>query len=658
MKKITGYICLIVAILMQAMGLTAFAEDNAWNTKYIGDYKTDRDTYYAEISTSRAFDGNRSLYVKYPNAAAENTYLLIENVLSESISAGEYKFSICYRGKMPTNSISLVMGQTEVLFSDSSFGAAESVVGDSEETGWKKLSAVINYTGENIDTIGLKFVGNVAGLYLDNVSLVSDDNEYISSGGFELIKPPGPSVDTPIDKYALQSLIGESSDNIVKLSWKNPVCSTVTKVELYESINGEDVLLENDFTKGANEVQTWKSSTLVEDDMHIYKIVYSYSDRDSIEFVKSVKVRANASHLTAALGGWDRMNSGEGKMEYDSTESHSGKSSLHVQANWDTIEGGRYIGFRKIGLSFAANMEYEVSFWVKSKACTHMLVEVDWDPDVFTTSGTFNNLETNGEWTEVKLVRKAAKKETASAQFLLIFDGMTDVWFDDFSIRSISEDGVYGEELITNGGFETAFEEPTTGSITDVSTYGYDNLVNLDWKTPNNCDRVNVYRGADEIWTKIAELDSDVNYLKLNKMESDTTYNFKICPVNSSNIEGDGTVVEVKTMLPNYVINAPALRLQENGSYNLVCSVKNYTDTEGMELEILAGVYDGEKLIKLYSGNEVVPVMDKSSKPKTITVSGIELPKGEAYSVRVFFVDSRSQRNALSPMVSLTGINK
>ena len=657
MKKIMGCICLILAIVIQASGLTVFADDNAWNIKYEGDYKTDRDTYYAEISTSRAFDGNRSLYVKYPNAAVENTYLLAENTLSESVSAGEYKFSICYRGKMPTASISLIMGQTEILFSDSSFGAAESVVGDSGETGWKRLSAVINYMGENIETIGLKFVGNVSGLYLDNVSLVHDDNEYVSSGGFELIKPPGPAVDTPIDKYAPQSLIGESSENIVKLSWKNPVCGTVTKVELYESINGEDVLLENSFTKGANEVQTWKSAALVEDDMHIYKIVYSYSDRDSIEFVKSVRVRANANHLTEALGGWDRMNNGEGEIAYDSTESYSGKSSLHVRANWDTIEGGRYIGFRKLNLSFAANTEYEISFRVKSKICAHMLVEIDWNPDVFTTSGTFNNLETNNEWTEVKLVRKASQKGTAYSQFLMIFDGMTDAWFDDFSIKPILEDGAYGDEMVTNGDFEMASEEPEANKITDISTYGYNNLVNLEWKAPNNCNRVNVYRGADGIWTKIADLDADVNFLKLNKMESDTTYSFKICPVNSSNTESEGTIVEVKTILPNYIINEPVLNLQTDGKYNVVCGVKNYKYSEGMNIEILAGVYEGEKLIKLYSGKNVIPVMDKYSKPKTVTVSGVELPKGETYCVRVFFIDSRDQRNALYPMVNLTGIN-
>ena len=210
---------------------------------------------------------------------------------------------------------------------------------------------------------------------------------------------------------------------------------------------------------------------------------------------------------------------------------------------------------------------------------------------------------------------------------------------------------------MTNGGFETASEDPVVGSITDISTYGYDNLVNLEWKAPNNCNRVNVYRGADGIWTKIADLDADVNFLKLNKMESDTTYNFKICPVNSSNTESEGTIVEVKTILPNYIINEPVLKLQADGKYNVVCGVKNYKHSEGMEIEILAGVYEGEKLIRLYSNNGIIPMIDKSAKPKTVTVSGIELPKGETYCVRVFFIDSRYQRNALYPMVNLTGIN-
>ena len=76
-----------------------------------------------------------------------------------------------------------------------------------------------------------------------------------------------------------------------------------------------------------------------------------------------------------------------------------------------------------------------------------------------------------------------------------------------------------------------------------------------------------------------------------------------------------------------------------------------------MEIEILAGVYEGEKLIRLYSNNDIIPMTDKSAKPKTVTVSGIELPKGETYCVRVFFIDSRYQRNAMYPMVNLTGIN-
>ena len=274
-KKISCLLILMLAV--QLVGIRVFAADDAWSINYIGNYKTDRETYYAEVSTSRALNGNRSLYVKYPNAAIEGTYLLVENTLAETVSEGEYTFSICYRGRMPGTSISLVMGSSEILFS--SMGTASDVTGESEETGWKKLSAAVAYTGEDIGTLGIKVVGNTAGLYIDDVSLTSGETEYVSSGGFELVKPDGPAVDTVIDKYAPQNIIGNSVENIVKLSWKNPMCDTVTKTSLYEVLDGEDVFISDDFTKAANEPQTWSSETLTEGDVHTYKLIFDYSGR-------------------------------------------------------------------------------------------------------------------------------------------------------------------------------------------------------------------------------------------------------------------------------------------------------------------------------------------------------------------------------------------
>ena len=657
MKRRTSFFLALLLVIMQFAGIRAFASDDVWSINYIGDYKTDRETYYAEISTSHALNGNRSLYVKYPNAAYTGTYLLAENTLAEPVSAGEYTFSVCYRGRMPGTSVSLVMGTTEILFS--TMGTAVNVTGDSEETGWKKLSATVNYTGENIETLGIKVVGNAAGLYIDDVSLTKDENEYVNSGSFELIKPPGPSVDTPIDKYAPQNFIGDSTENIVKLSWKNPVCGTLTKTSLYEVLGNEEVLLSSEFTRGASEPQAWSSETLTEGDVHTYKLVFDYSDRDSIEFTRSVTVYNTADRLNTPLDGWYRLNSAaEGEIKYDSAVSRSGNSSLRLISNWSGIEGGRYIATRQLNLEFAAETEYEISFWIKSNACARLQVELDWDPDVYTTTGTFYNIVTgNGEdeWQQIKLIRPAQQKSAASVQFILLFDGMTDVWLDDFSIKPITGEGTYGDELLTNCGFESAADEAVVNTVSNITTYGYNKQVTLGWDQPA-CDRVRVYRGADDVWTKIADLDSTITSLNLNRMDSDTTYTFKICPVNSMNTEGEGTIVEVKTQLPDYIIGTPAIKKQVSGRYDVSCGINNYAVSEGLQVEMLAGVYEGDKLIRLYSNKCTVPAADKSSRPKTITVSGVELPEGDAYEVRVFVIDSRTQRNALSPMTSLKGI--
>ena len=651
-KKISCFLILMLAV--QLVGIRVFAADDAWSINYIGNYKTDRETYYAEVSTSRALNGNRSLYVKYPNAAIEGTYLLAENTLAETVSEGEYTFSICYRGRMPGTSISLVMGSSEILFS--SMGTASDVTGESEETGWKKLSAAVAYTGEDIGTLGIKVVGNTAGLYIDDVSLTSGETEYVSSGGFELVKPDGPAVDTVIDKYAPQNIIGNSVENIVKLSWKNPMCDTVTKTSLYEVSDGEDVFISDDFTKAANEPQTWSSETLTEGDVHTYKLIFDYSDRDSIEFIKSVQVYSSADRLNTPLDGWYRLNAqGEGEIGYDYSVSHSGNASLNLRSNWSGIEGGRYIATRQLNLEFAADTEYEISFWIKSNACTRLQVELDWDPDVYTTTGTFYNLVTGtgeDEWQQIKLIRPAQSKAIAGVQFILLFDGMTDVWLDDFSIKPIVGDGEYGDEMLTNCGFESGNSEQVIDKVSNVSTYGYDKTVRLSWDEPD-CDRVVIYRCADDVETKIADLNSSVTSVTFNKMESDTTYTFRICPVNALNKMGEGEFAEVKTILPDYIINAPSLKRQVDGKYNLICGINNYAIADGLQVEVLAGVYSGDKLIKLYSNKGTIPAADKSARPKNITVVGIELPTDGESEVRVFFVDSRTQRNALSAMASI-----
>lgn len=642
-------VLLSFCVLLGMTVLPAFAADG-----YTVNYYGEGENRTAEQTQEYVFDGDYALLVKY-SGTTKNTANYIEVKLpAEEMLAGDYTLSFYNKGKASSFTEISVSDRHVYGYSDMTKTDATAPSG---ETGWSKYSVSFTYQGQAEDFVAFRFYGATSKAAIDSISVTATGGteNLLTGGDFEdYQEQPEEAWDTtgykPVNIMSVPYVGG------IALSWTNPSAVTLSDIAIYDITDGEE-LITDEINTSAGKLINYEFVTDA-DKAYQFKIVFKYSDKEDFIYFLADKPAASGSNSNAyTLGTWTLSQALHGKAGYTPAEAmidHDVKygesgGSLKLVSNIDRsrsdMNGNTYINVYT-DLPMKTGKTYKISFMQKSLNVVKT-PQVNMNGTKFDGEGLEMPYTGTKDWT----LREYTYTCTGSVRLRLMTEGACEgLWFDNIEVYELDENGEpTGENLLPDGNFD-GLQSEIVGTLSDVSATAGKDSITISYSAPSkNCSDINIYEKKFDNFEYRGKLSVQAGSVAITGLEQDTEYTYMLCPVNADVFEGEGTVVTVKTILPDYEVFEPTLVTDSiTGISTAIVEVKNNAIDDGVNVELIAGVYKDGALETVYSEKALVPKTAKNKKPEKISFD-MEIPEESGYSVRLYVIDSRDSLDIFYP---------
>lgn len=640
---------------------TASAEYNkGWEISYSdeGGTKTDRDSYYIEISNEYFVDGEYGAFVSYPDNAVEGDYAVLENTLTQNLPTGSYtlKFYANRNSTSPGYSKNLIdvrIGDNTFLVADFDM-SAESVIGMDGRT-YYEYSKTFDYTEQTESSLQFVIHGRASSFRIDNVSLLCNGNEYISQGNFETEDDGTVKSDSyKWCQYQPENFfINPGQAGVYSVSWINPSEKILSKINIYRVTEDGNVLIEeiepnleagktqaHQFTPPSGEVPVIKGEFVFTDG----RIIQMYSTR-------AASTLWDANPAGGWYYGYNFSPDGTGqkyvpmRAVVDTVEKHSGEAALKIENNMIGSVSYTYPSMHSDSISFEGGKKYKISLWIKSENTTGA-VQLHLGGSLFDGKGNVENgaLGTY-DWKEFEYT--FSPNENISKPLSLAWtSGTKSFWIDDVSVYELDEnDEITGDNLINNGDVER-YTMPS-GNINGITAESGVQSVGLQFKNDSGYNLINLYEKVDGEYAPRGFVPSGYKGVVFDGLRKEREYTFAAAGASFFGAEAELFEATAVTDMESYEILAPYLKAGalSAGQNVLVLEVKNNKLEDGLPIEVMLGIYKDNTLENLYSQKTVLNKTSASSASSKIEMP-FTLDAREGYSVRALVWDSRELMNS------------
>ncbi len=664
MKKINT---LIIAVAMVFQCFTAYAEDfDGWTDMVVGDFGSATAT--VAVSQDKAYSGNNAVSMKLMNTKPkdETKYLELKNTLSALAGEGTYTLTYYVSKNNISKDVVPYLGSQEITVT----------VSDSTLSGWKKYSAVFDYTGEGTDSLSFRMYEIANSYFIDDVSLVLGDSSenLVTNPGFEGTQtdepdepdipdnpdepdvpdipdnPSGyPDIKTEMTVYQPGAVLLSSNESAYVVNWRNPAANTLNKVSLYNITGGEEILLSDTLSAVPSDSVYYEVKSLTVGKNYQFKIVFSFDDNHDYTYFIGDKLDNN----NVIKGAWTAQrikNKGvkfsPTSFELDTGESKDGNVSAKFITNVnksvkDFSECYIRLNNTVADMDLTEGNSYKVSFWVKAQnSSENMEGHMSWsmfshgNSQISDTKGTF-------DWKYKEYIYKCGSN--AKNMLVFTYSGCVDsLWIDDVKIFKLENGVEVGENLIKNG----SFEDILTGDLSvieEVNAIPGVGGVTLDWNADENYNGANIYTVVNGHFEWRGRVSKDVKKITIDKLYQDKEYTYLVAPINGEGVEGEAVQVTFKTLYEDFTISQPTLTkggakaesVKDGGKYTVTVSAKNNTVAEGFNCKVLAAVFNSDDVLTgVYSAEKKIEKSSPNSPADTIEVE-MEIRTGSYMQVSV-----------------------
>ena len=441
------------------------------------------------------------------------------------------------------------------------------------------------------------------------------------------------------------------TDSALNITWKNPSYikadedKAVSKVSIYQTVNGRDKLIKNDFDITSKKKQNYTVSNLTNGEEYTYKLVFEFNNYSPLEIVLKDKPGTAENRLGNVAKSSVVRDTAGFNVTVD-TENHNGAGST-ASIKVDSVSSGKeWVDiFQLAGIARTSGGKYKVSFDYKSEgtAVNPMLIG-GWGKAVYYNGGTHDWItvsDTIDSWTEPGyLYFKANSGGTG--------------WYDNISVYALDSDGnVTGSNL--------------------ADTHSAENLIeNLGITTPA------ITVSAENKGAKITWGDVDAEYINIYVKKDGKLYPRASVPASDkaafigSLVNGEKTEIAVKASLNGVEANEASAKVTsteaayetggyklysgENeiaditaaGTYKVSVKLTNNSAAQGQSAQLIVAQYDGENLTGIEKTDQItVAKGDTYNFERDFTVVNPN------YTVRVFLWDSLNGMNPVKDSTEL-----
>ena len=451
--------------------------------------------------------------------------------------------------------------------------------------------------------------------------------------------------------------MNDEKDPSVAIAFYNPKSTDIKSITLDRIENGEAKRIEGiDFNLDNNAVNYCEVNGLEKGTRYFFKLNCEFNDgtKESAAFdaIAGSMQRPSKINTWATYYSTGASENIPGIIRLDTTEKHSGNSSLYMSTSIAGSEGNRYCYLAYNGCAFKADTSYKLRFYAKGRNASNIRFYAGW-------ANSKKMVGLSGLTEDWKLYELEFSNLTEkSNQMFFLTDGKCeDFWIDDLEV--FEADDPEEKNMVTDGDFETDRTDKLP-AVTDAAYKAQDGKVTLSWTNAMQAltSYVNVYEEFDD--EKSFKGSYTQNEATIFELENDKAHKLAIVPVDSFGKEGEETKISVVPTAPSYSLQdvtfekeGVKLSAVEAGEITAKVFAKNKSMGDDFKVTLIAALYDGFKMCgSVVSENTVVQAGDVR---KELSVK-INVPDdGKKYTLKLFMWDNRENKTILRSHESLEG---
>ncbi len=458
-------------------------------------------------------------------------------------------------------------------------------------------------------------------------------------------------------------------------SWKNPKVSTITSVALYD---GDGNVIKDDFATTAGMVQTHTVSGLTNGTFYTYKLVITFSDAETKEYIYTAKpvnnVSSNSGYGSTDVNWEISYNRPDAATPYPPvlaevvklSDAPEGQAAMKITSNipnWqaDYFATLKYTFRAALGETLESGKQYRLSFSYKNKADgSRVPLSISGASDVFRF-----NMNTDG-WQTGYLDLTAG---TGTTNFQIKIEQQQEgLLLDNFQLHELEGDSITGENILADGGFEKVYENFVIDSPQSLTAAAGDRSAVLTYTYSSaNINYLNLYREENGVLHPCGIIYPEANTgtIVFNHLKNNQTYRFVLKAVSNGFTESETGVEATVTpkaepvIVSDYTLQKGGLDADKitQGSYSASITIKNNEMGDDFNGELFAVLYKGNAMYKAYTSTKInIPQTASDLTPTTLSISNIEIPdvSDDTYTLKLMLWTGLREMESIKRFIQFT----
>ena len=480
-------------------------------------------------------------------------------------------------------------------------------------------------------------------------------------------KPEEPApASSMISNLALNTYTYGGTGGALTVSFKNPKVDDITSIGLYD-VNGDKEALVSgtDFSTASGAANYYTIGGLTNGTLYKYKLRVTTASGGLTEYDIAGKPAAGAYSMNFNTDGtnhyWKKEfvrengNTAYPPIDFKVMQNPDSQESDYVLNVVSNLKAYSAKTFASLTYNFTDQMTAGTTYRLKFKYKT---LADGARPKIAINNSELGYIDLNSNGWQSASFDFADKNAATNVIKISFTNPLEGIYLDKFELVPVVE-GTEGKNILTKGDFDIAAEETPAFTVDTVNAEASHSSAKIDYTVSAIGKFVRIYEKTEDGLNLISveQPTAKSGTVTLNNLTNDKTYNLVVTTSNWKDIESAGyefsvTPVPLPVDISEFVLTKDGSAVQSltAGTHSAKVSIKNNRMGDGYTAQLIAAVYDGNKLISAKASNVITIPQTASVEADTVlTVDDIVIPSLDsgAYTVKLMLWDSLDDMNPL-----------
>ena len=474
------------------------------------------------------------------------------------------------------------------------------------------------------------------------------------------------SENSMITNLALNTYTYGGTGKALTVSFKNPKADDIEYIELYNVTGETESLVEGtDFSTEPGAVNYYTVGNLENSVYYIFKLRLKTASGGIAEYDISGKPAAGSYSMNFNTDGsnhyWkkefvrENANTPYPPVDFKVVQNPDSQDTDYVLNIVSNLKGYSAKTYAVLTYSFTDQMQSDTTYRLKFRYKT---LSDGSRPKITINNSELGFIDLGSDGWQNAEFDFSNKNASTNVIKISLTNQLEGIWTDGFELVPVIG-GTEGENILAKGDFDKVAEETPPTEVTSVNAIAQNSGAKIDYTLSSSAKFVRVYKVTDSglNLVSVEQPSGKSGTITLGKLANDETHNFVITASNWKDVESGAKEFSVTPI--SAPVEISEFRLIKGGSnaetltagtHSAQISVKNNKMGDGYTAQLIAAVYDNNKLISA-SASSVTPIPQTalSDAPIVLEAGNVEIPPIENgnYRVKLMLWDSLEGMDSL-----------